>query len=282
MDYKTYLTVECHLAKQTVEAYTSDIKHFYLVLSQQNVTPESVSKESVILFIDELNHRAYTKASIQRKVSAIKLYLYYLKSKKGVKTPSIDQLFTPRRSLHLPKTMRQDELDSVLTYGFINHRHALRNQLMIGLLFFAGCRVSEVIGLKHSQVFMDHLMIQGKGKKERMVPMAMGLKTRMDAYLNQMGDMDSPWVFPSKNSGHICRQTVNQVLKDVATACGLTSAISPHTLRHMFATQLLEKGLDLREVQLLLGHASIQTTQIYTHLEQSQLKRTFNRCHPLS
>lgn len=277
MGFDTYLTVECHLSTLTVQAYLSDVRGF-----QEFSGSGVVSKPMLIGYLSQLNDRQYTKASIQRKISAIRLYLGYLKRTSQPDVPDISDLFQPSPSLRLPTLMSAGALRKILTFPYHTMPKGSRNRLMIWLLYYGGCRVSEVVSLKAGYLFSDHIQVVGKGRKTRMIPISQPLKQALDDYQSSESIRQSPWVFPGLSGQHVSRQLVSSVVGDVVQACGIKDRITPHTFRHMFATQLLEKGLDLREVQLLLGHSSIQTTQIYTHLDTSKLKRTFNTCHPLS
>jgi integrase/recombinase XerD len=276
--FEAYLTIDCHLSKLTVEAYTGDVEHFCRALNGEHPT-----KSAVISFLNQLSTNEYTKRSMSRKVSSLRLYFHYLKHKLGQDVPSIGDIFQTNASLNLPKLIRHSTLMQVQNHDFFHSRHPLRDQCIVALLYYSGCRVSEVVQMKPSKLFSDHMVILGKGDKERVVPLARVVKSKLDAYMaNELRDPSSEWLFPGRKGRSITRQTVTKVLADLKYHCGIVERLTPHTLRHMFATTLLERGMDLREVQLLLGHASIKTTQIYTHLDKSTLRHVFNACHPLS
>ena len=277
-DFKSYLVIECHLSKLTVAAYIGDIAHFY-----QTCKGPIPTKEDVITFLSSLANNEYTKRSISRKVSSLRIYFYFLKHKKQQTVPDIADVFKPNISLNLPKLMSQSSLDKALRYDYSHSRTPLRDQCIVRLLYYSGCRVSEVIGMKKNNVFSDHIVILGKGDKERIMPLANSVKEGVNAYLlNERKDSGSEWLFPGQKGKSITRQTATKILAELKQHCGITERLTPHTLRHMFATTLLDRGMDLREVQLLLGHASIKTTQIYTHLNKTKLRHVFNECHPLS
>lgn len=276
--FEAYLTIDCHLSKLTIEAYTGDVEHFCRTLKGENPT-----KQAVISFLNILSTNEYTKRSMSRKVSSLRLYFHFLKNKQGQDVPSIGDVFQTNASLNLPKLIRQSTLIQVQNHDFSHSRHPLRDQCIVALLYYSGCRVSEVVQMKQGKVFSDHMVILGKGDKERVVPLAKVVKSKLDAYIsNELRNPRSEWLFPGRKGRSITRQTVTKVLADLKYHCGIVERLTPHTLRHMFATTLLERGMDLREVQLLLGHSSIKTTQIYTHLDKSKLRNVFNACHPLS
>ena len=207
---------------------------------------------------------------------------YIFESKKHQSVPDISAIFQANHSLNLPKLISRKSLKKALNHDFNGDQMAARNQCIIAFLYYAGCRVSEVVGMKCSSLFSDHIIVNGKGGKQRMVPLSKSVQTKLSTYLETRDKISSPWLFPGRKNQPISRQLVFKIVDQLKHDCQIKERITPHTLRHMFATELLEKGLDLREVQLLMGHSSINTTQIYTHLEKSKLKRTFNNCHPLS
>ena len=277
-EFKSYLVIECHLSKLTVAAYIGDVAHFY-----EACKGEEPTKDDVIAFLNSLANNEYTKRSISRKVSSLRLYFYFLKHKKQQNVPDIVDVFKPNISLNLPKLMSQSSLDKALRCDYSHSKTPLRDQCIVSLLYYSGCRVSEVIGLKKNNVFSEHIVILGKGGKERIMPLANPVKEQLNAYrLNEYKNSGSEWLFPGQRGKSITRQTATKILADLKQHCGITERLTPHTLRHMFATTLLDRGMDLREVQLLLGHASIKTTQIYTHLNKKKLRHVFNACHPLS
>lgn len=277
MDFKTYLVVECHLSAQTVSAYVSDVNHLKMVIGC-----DVPNEEHMITYLTALNDAAFMTTSIQRKMSAIKLYLTFLRDKKKEVVPNVGDVFQASTPFRLPKLMTKASLKKALSFDFSGSSHACRNQLIVALLYYAGCRVSEVTDLLRRSVFSDSLIVKGKGEKERIIPMAIPLMERMTAYINTMDNTSSPWLFPGRKKQPITRQTVSNVIKYLRIGTGIMDQLTPHTFRHMFATNLLEKGLDLRDIQLLLGHSSIMTTQIYTHVNTSKLKHTFESYHPLS
>jgi len=276
--FEAYLTIDCHLSKLTVDAYTGDVEHFCRTLNGERPT-----KPAVISFLNRLSTNEYTKRSMSRKVSSLRLYFHYLKHKQGQDVPSIGDIFQTNASLNLPKLIRQSTIMQVQNHDFFHARYPLRDQCIVALLYYSGCRVSEVIQLKRNRVFLDHIVILGKGNKERIMPLAHVVKSKLSDYMEkELLDSNSEWLFPGRKGRSITRQTVTKILANLKHHCGIVERLTPHTLRHMFATTLLERGMDLREVQLLLGHSSIKTTQIYTHLDKSKLRHVFNACHPLS
>ena len=275
--FENYLTIHCHLSKLTASAYVSDVRHFKDTC--EGVIP---NKNAVITFLKQLSINEYTKRSIARKTSSIRMYCRYLQSERGIEVPEINQLFQSNLSLKLPKVISNESLEVCLDYQFQESKTPYRDQAIIACLFFLGARVTEVTELALNRIFSDHIVIRGKGDKERIVPIAPKLQKKIDQYLEKEHKGQSQWLFPNSRGSKISRQTISAIVSKVSLYIGVKERVTPHTFRHMFATILLERGMDLREVQLLLGHTSIQTTQIYTHVNKSHLRDMFNEHHPLS
>ncbi len=277
IEFENYLTIHCHLSKLTALAYVSDVRHFQD--SCDGVVP---NKNAVIDFLNQLSVNEYTKRSIARKTSSIRMYCRYLQTERGLDVPEINQLFQSNLSLKLPKVISNESLEVCLSYQFPESKTPYRDRAVIGCLFFLGARVTEVTEIVLNRIFSDHIIIRGKGDKERIVPIAPKLQEILDLYLEKEHASKFQWLFPNSRGSKISRQTITGIVANVVKMIGITERITPHTFRHMFATVLLERGMDLREVQLLLGHTSIQTTQIYTHINKNHLRDMFNEHHPLS
>ena len=237
MSFESYLLIECHLAKLTVAAYLSDINYF--VKKARNEVP---TKDDVISFLNELNKQEFTKSSIARKMSALRIYLTFLKIKKNKQVPDLNNLFSSNLSLKLPKLITQADLNKLMSFSFGVHKYAKRNELILGLMYYCGCRVSEVAQLKKANVFKDHIIIQGKGEKQRLVPICKEIQLKLDRFLNcKTSHNQSEFLFVGKNNNSITRQTISNILLEAKKACAIKSRLTPHTLRHMFASFLLEK-----------------------------------------
>ena len=276
-EFETYLLTQCHLALLTVAAYKSDVQHF--------CDTEGVSiptKDTVVSFLTELNESEYAKRSIARKTSSLTMYCQFLASEHGKDTPNIDQLFESNLALNLPKLVSTDSMNQCLNFMFDASKTPLRNRCMIGCLYYVGLRVSEVVALELKRIYDDYIIVVGKGGKERIVPISNQFRLRLDAYLRQERQLDSPWLFYNARGAQLTRQTITIMISNMCRDLGIVERVTPHTFRHMFATHLLNKGMDIREVQLILGHSSINTTQIYTHLDKSKLRHVFQAHHPLS
>ena len=227
-DFKTYLLVECHLSAAPIDAYSGDVEHF-----KSTVNHRSPQKEDVISFLATLTENEYAKTSITRKMSSIRMYFYYLKHRKNTDVPDIGDVFKPNRALKLPKVMSQECLDRVLGHAFNESKTPLRDQCIVALLYYGGCRVSEVVGLDTNHVFSEHLVIQGKGGKERVVQLAGPLINALDIYMHSERKDNGSWVFPGSKGRALSRQTVTGILKKMAQQLGISERLTPHMMRHV-------------------------------------------------
>ncbi|MAU93067.1 MAG: site-specific tyrosine recombinase XerD [Planctomycetes bacterium] len=259
--FLTYLRIEKGLAQTTVTAYASDIG---TMLAHCSVAADSAS------LADYLGARGYSKATVRRKWAAIRLYRRFL----GIETEATRAMPTlPRR---LPAVLSQDQAQVFLTQP-VASRTPKRDALMLALLYACGMRVSEVVQLRLDQVDRSEGIIRviGKGQVHRLVPFNAWVRTCLDAYESERPDGASPYLIVTMQGNPVTRQTIYRVVIRQAQSVGVS--VSPHTLRHSFATHLLENGAHLRGIQALLGHRSIQTTQLYTHLDAKRLKNAYQR-----
>ncbi len=261
-DFLAYLQVEKGLARATIQAYESDI---LAVLSHCDC--RSVDETAVA---DYLGNRGYAKATVRRKWTAIRLYRQFL----GVDTAASPTMPTVNR--RLPTVLTQDQMQVFLTQPIVS-RTPKRDGLMLALLYACGLRVSEVAQLRSEHVDMTEgiMRVIGKGQAHRLVPFNGWVRTCLLDYACERPEGGAPYVVLSSQGRPVTRQTIYRVVVRQAAQVGCVA--SPHTLRHSFATHLLEKGTHLRGIQTLLGHRSIQTTQVYTHLDTKQLKSAYQR-----
>lgn len=283
LDFKTYLLNVEMKSKQTVQAYCSDIKNlhqFYPDLFLDELNVDQLND----FILDELAEKS--NASVLRALSAIKHYYLFLEDKFNLENNPSLSMRSIKQIKRLPKVLPQDIIDSLLinNYEVKDNFHIA----IIDLLYSCGLRVSELVDLQFNQVFLDEkiLRITGKGNKERIVPMANITKENLQNYLdkdrNQWSKQKHSYIFVKPNGKRITRQYVYTMLRSKGKELNLKETISPHTLRHCFATSLLQGGADLRTVQELLGHADISTTQIYTHINKKRLHDAYDLYHPLN
>lgn len=288
-DYQSYLRIERGLSKNTIENYGFDIERLCLFLetNQIDVSPIKISDETLQQFIysvaKEVNPRSQA-----RIISGLKSFFNYLVFEDYRNDNPLELIEAPKTGRKLPDTLSLQEIDALIETIDLSTNEGERNRAMLETLYGCGLRVSELITLKISDLFFDEgfVKITGKGNKERFVPIGPLTQKYIDIYRNAIrsnlnikkGAEDT--LFLNRRGGQLTRAMVFTIIKDLAKKMGLKKNISPHTLRHSFATHLLENGADLRSIQLMLGHESITTTEIYVHLDRSFLKEVMHSFHP--
>lgn len=294
-DFLAMLTAERGASPNTIEAYAADLEGFIGYLSGTGVAPKAATADDVQDYLGFLAGEGQAPTSRARRLSAIKQFYRFLLAEDVIAIDPTSSLQGPKKQRALPKVLSVAEVDRLLETsekrceGQEGHAlfRALRFHCLLELLYATGMRVSELVGLPRSVLRGDTrvLTIRGKGGRERMVPLNATARRALDSFLAVSGRLDnSEWLFPSKSAlGHVTRQGFAQDLKEVAAAAEIApERVSPHVLRHAFASHLLDRGADLRAVQQLLGHADISTTEIYTHVLQERLKALVNAHHPLA
>ena len=291
---------ELNAAENTLLAYGRDLVHFDDWLARQGHDFSTASRADIEAYLVSLDTEGLAKSTRARRLSSIKqLYRFAYDEALRDDNPSL-QIKGPGRDRKLPKTLSMEEVDRLLEHSETHGRSAgdrLRNACLMQLLYATGMRVSELVGLPVAAVRGDPqlLLIRGKGGKERMVPLSPPAQAALAAWLVhrdageesarlENGAAPSRFLFPSRGkSGHLTRVRFFTLIKEIAVASGVSpEKVTPHTLRHAFATHLLENGADLRAIQTLLGHADIATTEIYTHVLDERLKRLVLDNHPLA
>lgn len=288
-DFLNMMAAENGAALNTLDAYRRDIEQLR-DFCQKNFA--AVTEEEIIGFVTELNRRAYAVKTMARKISALRKFYKFLTEEGAVTLNPTLRLEMPKAEKPLPKFLTEEEIARLIAVaeskpGFVRHRLSA----MLKLMYVTGLRVSELVGLKESSLNFarGELFVKGKGSKERMVPVAQAALAEMQKYagLRQayLQGRKSPWLFCSRvaASGHITRDAFYKMLKVLAVQAGISPAkISPHVLRHSFATHLLNRKTDLRSLQKMLGHESIATTEIYTHILSQKLIDAVQKQHPLA
>ena len=284
------LKVERNMSPLTLEAYKRDLNQYlgYIELQQihkiSNITSKHIRK-----YIRVLNERGMAPASISRIISSIRSYHKYLSSEELVKENPALILNTPKIPKKLPSVLSEQEISLIIESIEKSSDFHHRDKAIIEMLYSCGIRVSELCSLEVSKLFLkdDLIMVTGKGSKERLLPIGKRAKKYINNYFKYSRDKfikrtSSSFIFVSKNGNQLTRAMINIILNKWTAISGLNKSVSPHTLRHSFATHLLEGGADLRFVQALLGHSDISTTQIYTHLDKQHLKEIYKTHHPRS
>ena len=276
------LYIEKGLSKNTVSSYKNDISSFLSWLNNKQINYQQVSGKNINEFISNLFNSGLKSSSINRKISSIKHFYLFLSKKKIIKYSPADEIETPKQEKYLPVSMSEDEVERLLSSPNPNQIIERRDKAMIEILYATGMRISELVNLKLTDVDFNRsvLKVFGKGSKERLVPYGEKAAEALDIYLRDRKKSDSKNVFLSNRGSQITRGAFWQRIKIYIKRENLKSSISPHTLRHAFATHLLNRGADLRSVQILLGHSDLSTTQIYTHIAKQRLGEILKKHHP--
>ncbi|MCS6990987.1 MAG: site-specific tyrosine recombinase XerD [Chitinophagales bacterium] len=289
--FQTYLMLERSLAEHTRNGYLHDVRLLQEFLQHHGLvqSPAQVTTEHLQSFLAELSRRGLSAASQARIRSGIRSFYRYLVAENLTQHDPAELLEGPRLRRKLPEVLHIDEINRMLACIDHSRPDGLRNRAIVEVLYGCGLRVSELTHLQYRNLFLEvgFLRITGKGNKERLVPIGQSAIQHLNHYLHHVRSRikavsgHEEFVFLNQRGRHLSRMYVFMVIKELAAKAGIRKKISPHTLRHSFATHLVEGGADLRAVQQMLGHASITTTEIYTHLNREYLRETLLRCHPL-
>ncbi|MBQ4848662.1 site-specific tyrosine recombinase XerD [Pseudoalteromonas sp. MMG012] len=282
------LFLEQGLSDNTLAAYRSDLGKFteFLIKSQRDISLMEVQSSDIEAYLAYRVDLGLKSRSTARSISALKrFFLYWVKEQKITATPLLS-IAQPKIIQSLPKTLTELEVEALLDAPEVDEPLGLRDKAMLELLYATGLRVTELVGLRIEQVNLRQavVLVRGKGGKERLVPMGEEALHWIEQFLKlgrpQMIKHATDFVFPSKRGVGMTRQTFWHRIKHYAILANVTSPLSPHTLRHAFATHLLNHGADLRVVQMMLGHSDLSTTQIYTHVASERLKSLHQQHHP--
>jgi integrase/recombinase XerD len=287
--YQSYLRIERGLSKNTIDNYTFDMERLCLFLDENviSVSPTTISEEIIQQFIYGISKEVNPRSQA-RIISGLKSFFSYLIFEDYRSDNPMELIETPKTGRKLPDTLSVDEIDALILAIDLSSNEGERNRAMLETLYGCGLRVSELVSLKISDLFFDEgfIKITGKGNKQRFVPIGNLTQKYIHIYKNEIrthlnikkGHEDT--LFLNRRGSQLTRAMIFTIIKDLATQIDLNKSISPHTLRHSFATHLLENGADLRSIQLMLGHESITTTEIYVHLDRKFLTQVINSFHP--
>jgi integrase/recombinase XerD len=285
--YLDHLAVEKGLARNSLEAYRRDLTAFGRHLDEEGLSAGDVTRDVLVRWLGLCRSAGTSPRSIARGTSALRGLFRFLFSEKRIAADPTSGLENPRRWMTLPKLLGRDEVERLLEAPDVETPKGLRNKAMFELLYACGVRVSELATLRIGSLHLadGFVVVKGKGSKERVVPVADSSArwvARWMAGPRARGRAAaSPWLFPGSGGKPVTRQTIFLAIKAAARKAGLDpAAVSPHVLRHSFATHLVDGEADLRAVQMMLGHASIATTEIYTHVSRARARRVYDRSHP--
>ncbi len=285
--FTEYSAGECHLAENSVAAYRRDLKHFFTWLDNRSVSKLSI--RDLADYVGWLSERNLAPASIARHIVSLKVFFRYLQLEGVLEDNLAELLGSQKLWQRVPKVLSRQQVDKLFTCPTDGDSYWRRDRALLELLYATGCRASELSNLRLRDTHLNEgfCTCRGKGNKERLVPLGSRAIQAVKKYLkHERGELaaknpSSPdWVLLSYRGRRLRRERIWELLKRYAIRVGVPEDVSPHTLRHSFATHLLAGGADMRQVQEMLGHASIATTQIYTHVDASRLKKVHRKFHP--
>ena len=285
--YKQYLQLEKSLSPNTVHAYLADVNKLFQFLAEEKIHPYDATLENLETFSASLRDVGIQARSQARILSGIRSFYHYLIMEDYLEADPSELLESPQIGLHLPEVLTIEEIDTLIGTIDLSSNEGQRNRTILETLYSCGLRVSELCNLKISDLYLDEgfIKVEGKGSKQRLVPISPRAIQELRLYfidrnLTTIKPGFEDFVFISKRGKNISRIMVFHIIKELADAIGLQKNISPHTFRHSFATHLLEGGANLRAIQCMLGHESIGTTEIYTHMDTHRLRSEIIEHHP--
>jgi len=287
-DYLDYLGLERGLAPNTLESYGRDLRQFSRYISAQRLESwAALDRGRILLYLDNLKRQGKSTATVSRSLASIRSFFRFLNREGTLSSNPAALLDTPKVEKRLPHVMSPREIESLLHRPIVASPVGLRDRAMFEVLYATGIRVSELVSLLVSDAHLDVGFIKclGKGGKERIVPLGTIAIKSLESYLatgrpKLLRSREVRSLFVNHHGRQLTRQGFWKLLKKRAREAGIEANITPHTLRHSFATHLLDNGADLRAVQEMLGHADISTTQIYTHVSRTRLREIYNKAHP--
>lgn len=286
--FHQYLIVEKGLSRNTLTAYLSDLHRFFQYVNQQHAQPQaSLHRDDIVAYLSIRRRKGISPRTTARELVAIKAFYHFLQQLQLIDENPTDQIQSPSHWQRLPNVMTHSEIERLLQAPDLRTPAGKRDAALLELLYATGLRASEIIHLTLDNVntIDGYLKVYGKGGRERLTPIGEMAAVQLDDYLQNgrpaiLKRRQTPYIFVNRLGHGLSRQGLWKLIKKYVQQIGITRSISPHTLRHSFATHLLEGGADLRTLQHFLGHADISTTQIYTHIVQQKLHETYTKHHP--
>jgi|DewCreStandDraft_4_1066084.scaffolds.fasta_scaffold02222_8 integrase/recombinase XerC len=278
-DYKRYLSYEKNYSFHTVKNYIKDIEQF-VVFNNKKI---EVDENDIKRFLEFLGKKKYSRRSIARKIVAIRNFYKFLIKIRRIKINPFTYILTPKAEKKLPSVLTEKEIENLMSAATGKDFISLRDRTILELIYSTGIRVSELVNMDVSDIDFvnEEIKVLGKGGKQRIIPAGSVALNILHCYLKELKKIDTSGIlFINKNKKRLTQRFVELMIKKYAKVAGIEKRVTPHTLRHSFATHLLDRGADLRSVQELLGHSNLSTTQIYTHLSIQKLKKEYDKAHP--
>jgi len=286
-EFLDYIVVEKGLSKNSVDAYRRDLVKFEGFLGKRSKDVTGARREDIISFMASLRERGLSSRSTARSMVAVRMLYRFLKGERHIDGLPTENIELPRSFRTLPDVLSPEEVERLIRSPDTKDAIGMRDRAMFELLYATGLRVSELVGVEVNRLNLEvgFLVVLGKGSRERVVPMGEIAMDWIKGYISSarvrtLKGRESNFLFVTARGGNMTRQGFWKIVKKYALKAGIYKKITPHTLRHSFATHLLEGGADLRSVQTMLGHADIATTQIYTHINSERLKKIYKQFHP--
>ncbi len=286
-NYREYISTVRNRSQNTLVNYSKDIHDFIIVFKDKD--DNAISKQDIRNYMGKLKTSGLSRKSIARKLSAIRSFFSYLEKNSILDKNPAGMVATPKTERNIPSFLTYEEMCSILDSIAGDDFPSLRNRAIFELMYSTGCRISEIAGLELSDVNLSANMIKvtGKGDKERILPFGNSAKDALSRYMeerhNLLAQLEKTYeekLFVGRTGKGITDRFIRKILENVLLKVSINKKVSPHTIRHSFATHLLNNGCDIRSVQELLGHASLNTTQIYTHVTKERLKEIYRKSHP--
>lgn len=285
LEFKTYLLIDKKYSNETIDSYMNDLYKYYDYIKKNNLDIDNIKRRDIMSYTKYLREKQLSTNSINHNVSVLRTFYKFLVVANHFVTDPSDYLEVPKLRKTLPKTLSYDEVKKLLDIDLID-KYSYRNKAMLELMYATGLRVSELINLKLNDIDLDMDLIRtlGKGSKERIIPIGdyaiYFIKKYINEYRNQLLKDNTEYLFLNNRGKKLSRQSFYKLVKDLAIKKNIKTEFSPHTLRHSFATHLLDRGADIVSIKEMLGHSSLSTTQIYTHISNQKLKDEYNKYHP--
>lgn len=288
--YTYYLRIERGLSENSIKSYQRDLSQYLDYIKDQDIEDlNQVDRYLILSFLQDQRQGGKSNNSIVRMVSSLRKFHQYLSQEKICDHDPMELIDTPKKSKKLPNVISLNDVEKLIEISDTTTTLGLRDRAILELMYATGLRISELIDLKMNQLHLTMSLIQtlGKGDKERIIPISDTAKEWLELYIDTSREVlltktskDQPYVFLNSRGGQLSRQGLWKKIKQLVQKAGIKESVTPHTLRHSFATHLLENGANLRVVQELLGHADISTTQIYTHITKQRLQSVYQNYHP--
>lgn len=285
--YIAHLRLEKGMSDNTIEAYINDVEKLLRYLDSAGLSWKDAERDTLVNFVCTLQDLGISARSQARIISGIKSFFRFIVLEGLIEENPSEQLETPHLGRHLPSILTTDEINSMIASIDLSQPEGQRNRAILEVLYSCGIRVSELINLRLSQLYIDdeYICVDGKGGKQRLVPLSPSAINEIMLYLQYRSEIsikpgEEDYLFINRRGRHMTRVMVFYIVRNTCERCGIKKKVSPHTLRHSFATHLLENGANLRAIQNMLGHESITTTEVYTHLDRQFLRQEINMYHP--